>query len=82
MRVEDIPLVRVALRVLAERLMSLIAMVMTFGLSAWVMYDPTWPREGMAAFFAVFVFIPCIWRDRRRTPDGQAQANNQDRTQE
>lgn len=82
MRIEDIPLVRVAIRVLAERVMTLIAMVMTFGLSAWVMYQPTWQREGMAAFFAVFVFLPCILRDRRNTPDGKTQTDHEDRPKE
>lgn len=61
-----IAILRHALRALSERVLTILALLMTFGLSLWVMYSPTWEREGMAAFFAVFVFLPSIWHDRRR----------------
>jgi hypothetical protein len=76
MLVTDIPLVRVALRILSERVLTILALLMTFALSAWVMYQPTWEREGMAAFFAVAVFLPCVVQDRRR-PTNAAETKDQ-----
>lgn len=69
MHVTDIPLVRLALRVLSERVLTLLSMIMTFALAAWQMYEPTYQRGAMAAFFAVAVFLPCILHDRRRDND-------------
>lgn len=77
MHVTDIPLVRLALRVLSERVLTLLSMVMTFTLSAWQMYQPTYERGGMAAFFAVAVFLPCILHDRRRDND-KAETKNRE----
>ncbi|MDE2020672.1 MAG: hypothetical protein KGJ13_10085 [Patescibacteria group bacterium] len=69
MLVTDIPVVRVALRILSERVLTILALLMTFILSAWAMYQPALEREGMAAFFAVAVFLPCVVQDRRRSID-------------
>lgn len=69
MDVTSIPVIRVALKILSERVLTILALVMTFALAAWVMYQPTWEREGMAAFFAVAVFLPCVVQDRRRSSD-------------
>lgn len=80
MLVTDIPVVRVALRILSERVLTILALVMTFTLAGWVMWQPTWEREGMAAFFAVAVFLPCVVQDRRRSSD-VAQAKDQKDTQ-
>jgi hypothetical protein len=57
--------VRLALATITERLLTILAMGMTFGLSAWVMREPTWERMAMAAFFAVCVFLPCAMKERR-----------------
>jgi hypothetical protein len=58
-----IRVVRVALGVIAGRLMALACLGMTFALAVYVMQEPDWIRMGMAAFFALFVFIPCILRE-------------------
>lgn len=58
-----IRIVRVALAVIAGRLMGLLCLAMTFALAVYVMQEPDWIRMGMAAFFAVFVYIPCILKD-------------------
>ena len=59
----SIRIVRVALAVIAGRLMGLLCLAMTFALAVYVMQEPDWIRMGMAAFFAVFVYIPCILKD-------------------
>ena len=68
-----IAVIRLALRALAERILSMMALAMTFGLACWAMYDPNYQRNGMAAFFAVAVFLPCVWRDRRKQSDESSQ---------
>lgn len=65
-----IAVIRLALAALAERILSMLALMMTFGLACWAMYDPNWQRDGIAAFFAVAVFLPCVWRDRRKQDEG------------
>ena len=47
-------IVRVAMEVISTRLL------MSFGLAAWTMYQPSWERMAMASFFAVCVYLPCI----------------------
>lgn len=66
-----IVVLRLALRALSERILSMMALLMTFGLACWAMYDPNWQRDGIAAFFAVAVFLPCVWRDRRKDENSQ-----------
>lgn len=63
MEANFIRIVRVALSIIAGRLMALCCLGMTFALAVYVMQEPDWIRMGMAAFFAVFVFIPCILKD-------------------
>jgi len=69
--------VRLALATISERLLTLMAMGLTFALAAWVMKVPTWERMAMAAFFAIVVFLPCVLKEKRhesqtqRPPDDQ-----------
>jgi len=57
--------IRIALEVLSERVFSILAMFMTFALSCWAMYEPTWERMAMAGAFGLAVFIPSL-RERKR----------------
>lgn len=63
--------VRIALELLGERAFSMLALVMTFGLTCWVMHDPTYERLGMAAFFAVAVYIPTLRWERKKANDAE-----------
>lgn len=74
---EPISIIRVALRVLNERMLTMLALIMTFGLSAWEMWRPDFQRAGMAAFFAVAVFLPCVIHERKRGRDEKAQGQGQ-----
>lgn len=60
-----IRIVRVALWVISARLMGLACLAMTFALAVYVMMEPDWVRMSMAAFFALFVFIPVIVRESK-----------------
>lgn len=77
-----IALLRIALGTITDRLLTIFSLAMTFALACWVMYQPTWEREGMAAFFALAVFIPCVIRERPKkeninapTPRREVQAD-------
>lgn len=67
---DAIRIIRLALAVLSDRLLILVALGMTFGLAAWAMQDPTWMRIAMAAFFALCVFLPTLFRERTRDERG------------
>lgn len=62
-------IVRIALETLSERVFSILALCMTFALSCWAMYEPTWERMAMAGAFGVAVFIPSLSRERKRNAD-------------
>jgi hypothetical protein len=57
--------IRIALEVLSERVFSILAMSMTFALSCWAMYEPTWERMAVAGAFGVAVFIPSLRVERK-----------------
>lgn len=74
---DAIKLIRIALLTLTDRLLTIFALVMTFALACWTMDAPTWERMGMTAFFAVSVFLPCVYRERNQNvEDSEKQASN------
>ena len=72
-----VKLIRLALSVLTDRLLTLFSLVMTFALACWVMREPDLMRECMAGFFALFVFIPCIYKERTKD-EGSRQQEERD----
>lgn len=73
MDANTIRLVRLALGVITDRLLTLMALAMTFALACWVMVEPNLMRECMAGFFALFVFIPCAFKERTRPDEEKGQ---------
>lgn len=63
--------IRVALNVLGDRLLTLISLLMTFGLSCWAMYAPVQERLLIAGGFAILVFVPAVIKEKRREGSGQ-----------
>lgn len=70
-----ITLLRLSIDILTGRLLTLLALLMSFGLAAWAMLDPTWMRNGMAGFFALCVFLPTLFKERTKGHDGQNSAS-------
>ena len=70
MDANTIRLVRMALGVLTDRLLTLAALCMTFALACWAMREPHLMREIMAGFFALCVFLPSLFRERTKSNDG------------
>lgn len=69
-----IRLVRLALGIVTDRLLTLVALGMSFALVCWAMKDPDWMREAMAGFFVLFVFLPCLLKERAKRHDSTDQA--------
>ena len=64
-----IRLVRLALGVITDRLLTMVALGMTFALACWAMQEPNTMREIMAGFFALCVFLPSLFRERTKSND-------------
>lgn len=56
---------RIALTVLSDRLITFLSLTMSFGLACWAMWGPTTERLIMAGFFSVFVFLPALIKERK-----------------
>ena len=54
---DSIALLRLALAVLADKVLTIVALSMSFGLACWTMWWPTYERLGMSAFFALFSYL-------------------------
>ena len=55
----------IALGVITDRLITVISLGMTFGLACWTMQQPDLLKLGTFAFFAISVFLPCLFKERR-----------------
>lgn len=54
-----------ASRILAARVLSVVSLLMVFGLSVAATCLQTWPSMFVAAGFAILVFLPVLLRDAR-----------------
>jgi len=63
---EPLKIIRIAIHALTDRLITLLSLLMTFGLSCWAMAYPTWERIAMAGFFCVVVFLPSLSREKAK----------------
>lgn len=58
--------IRMALTVLTDRILTVSALLMTFGLASWAMYAPSPERLQIAAGFGIVVYLPALIKERRR----------------
>lgn len=68
---DNVALVRLALQVISDRLLTVLGLSMSFVLACWTMYFPTWERLGMAAFFALFSYLIVNVKERNRDESNQ-----------
>ena len=71
---DAISIVRIALDVVAQRLLVILALGLSFGLSCWVCYAPSWERLTVMAFFSIFSYL-IINVKERNTNDKGSQAS-------
>jgi hypothetical protein len=62
---DAIKLVRVALAVLTERLITILALSMSCGLACWVMWGPQWDRVATLAIFVLFSYLVIQTKERK-----------------
>lgn len=55
-----------ATHIVASRILSMVCLLMVFGLFCWSMYMQTTLACAVAGGFALFVFLPVLWGDRRK----------------
>lgn len=63
---DNVKLLRLALSVISDRLLTLCGLVMSFALACWTMEQPTWERLGMSAFFALFSYLLVMAKERKQ----------------
>lgn len=55
----------VALRILTHRVLTLLALLITFGLFCWAMFLGTWIHFAIAGAFGIAIFLPVLVGDKR-----------------
>jgi len=63
---DGIALVRIALNVITDRLLVILALGLSFSLACWTMYFPTWERMGTMAFFSIFSYLVINIKERNQ----------------
>ena len=63
---DAVALVRFALAVLSDRLLSILALGLSFSLACWTMWDPKWERLGTMAFFSIFSYLLINIKERTK----------------
>lgn len=58
--------IRVAINVLGDRLLTFTSLLMVFALACWAMYMPSQERLIVAGGFAILVFVPAVLKEKRR----------------
>jgi hypothetical protein len=69
-------IVRMGLGVITERLLTLCSLWMTFGVTCWAMYAPTAERLQIAGGFAIIVFVPSLWSERKKAARAETNASD------
>jgi hypothetical protein len=64
---EAVALIRLALKVISDRLMVILALALSFSLACWTMYEPTVERLGTMVFFCLFSYL--LLNTRKREPN-------------
>ena len=61
---DAISIIRLALKVISDRLLTILALLLVFSLSCWTMYEPQLERLGTMAFFSIFSYLLLNTRKR------------------
>jgi hypothetical protein len=72
-----ISIIRIALGVLTDRILTVLSLLMAFSLYCWAMWGPEWERIAIATSFAVLVFLPALIKEKNRDRIESQQASDQ-----
>ena len=54
---EAVAVIRLALRIISDRLITILALIASSIMCGWTMYDPMWERVTTLAIFVVFCYL-------------------------
>ena len=63
---DAIKVLNLALKVLSERLLSLLSLLTSFALGCWTMWGPEWERGVTLAIFVLFAYLLVYSKERTR----------------
>ena len=69
MAIDSLKIVTLALKVLSERLLSLLSLLTSFTLGCWTMWGPVWERVVTLGIFVVFAYLLVYSKERGRRED-------------
>jgi len=64
-----VKVLNLAIKVLSDRVVTLLALVTSFTLGCWTMWEPTWERVATLAIFVVFAYLIVYSKERTRRED-------------
>ena len=53
----QINLIRIALSVITDRIITILSLIMSCGLASYAMYSPTWDRVAILGIFVLFAYL-------------------------
>jgi hypothetical protein len=71
--------VHIGLTILSHRVLTLLALLMTFGLFSWAMMQGTVLHFAMAAAFGVCIFLPILFGNIRKPEITHGEADDDER---
>jgi len=72
-----IQIIRIALGVLTDRILTVTSVIMAFSLYCWAMWGPDVERIVIATSFAVLVYLPALIKEKSRDRTETQQASDQ-----
>lgn len=70
---EAVSVLRLALRVLSDRVIVITGLVMACFLSAWVMYEPSWHRVAALGIFSLLTLLVVPSKEKKREVDKETE---------
>ena len=68
---DGIQIIKVALAIITDRLISILALLTSFALGCWTMWEPEWTRVATLAIFVVFSFQLVNIKESKNGHDSQ-----------
>jgi hypothetical protein len=65
-------IIRIALGVISDRLITILSLLTSFGMGCWVMWEPTWERVATLAIFVVFAYLTVSIKEKPNGHDSQS----------
>jgi len=69
---DGIQIIKVALAIITDRLISILALLTSFALGCWTMSEPEWTRVATLGIFVVFSFLLVNIKERSNGHDSQS----------